>query len=46
MVNFSLSDRGQKAEGLLAENPYDLDAWGVLIREAQVKGFFNYFVFL
>nr|XP_047143845.1 cleavage stimulation factor subunit 3 isoform X1 [Hydra vulgaris] len=35
MVNFSLSDRGQKAEGLLAENPYDLEAWGVLIREAQ-----------
>jgi len=35
VTRWNVSERGRKAEGLLAENPYDVDAWGVLIREAQ-----------
>ena len=37
---WNLSEPGRKAESLLVENPYDVDAWGVLIREAQV----NYYI--
>ena len=39
VTRWNVSDRGRKAEGLLSENPYDVDAWGVLIREAQVCKF-------
>lgn len=35
ITQWNLSEPGRKAESLLAENPYDVDAWGVLIREAQ-----------
>ena len=34
--SWSTSDRGRKADGRLKENPWDVDAWGVLVREAQV----------
>ena len=40
MTKWTLSDRGRKAEIILAENPYDVDAWGVLLREAQVGQIF------
>lgn len=33
---WSLSDHGRKAEVKLKSNVYDLEAWSVLIREAQV----------
>jgi len=45
--SWSTSDRGRKADGRLKENPWDVDAWGVLVREAQnlpidtVRGFFE-----
>jgi cleavage stimulation factor subunit 3 len=29
-------EKVKKAEKKLEENPYDLDAWSILIREAQV----------
>lgn len=32
----TISERGRKAEQIIGENPYDVDAWGVLLREAQV----------
>ncbi|XP_031552725.1 cleavage stimulation factor subunit 3-like [Actinia tenebrosa] len=32
---WSQSERGQKAEQRLVNHPYDLESWGVLIREAQ-----------
>lgn len=35
ITQWTLSEPGRKAETLLVENPYDVDAWGVLIREAQ-----------
>ena len=33
---WSLTDHGRKAEIKLKSNVYDLEAWSVLIREAQV----------
>lgn len=33
---WSLTDHGRKAEVKLKSNVYDLEAWSVLIREAQV----------
>ena len=30
-------EKVKKAEKKLEENPYDLDAWSILIREAQVQ---------
>ena len=35
---WSLTDHGKKAEMKLQANPYDLESWSVLIREAQVGG--------
>ncbi|XP_057314296.1 cleavage stimulation factor subunit 3-like [Hydractinia symbiolongicarpus] len=35
VTQWNLSERGRKAESLLLETPYDVDAWGVLLREAQ-----------
>jgi len=35
ITQWTLSEPGRKAESLLVENPYDVDAWGVLVREAQ-----------
>jgi len=35
VTKWTLSDRGRKAESILLDNPYDVDAWGVLLREAQ-----------
>ncbi|KAI6649345.1 Cleavage stimulation factor subunit 3 [Oopsacas minuta] len=32
---WSTTAEGQRAEGKLKSNPYDIDAWGILIREAQ-----------
>ena len=43
VTKWTLSDRGRKAESILSENPYDVDAWGVLLREAQV--IFSLFLF-
>ena len=34
---WSLTDHGRKAEIKLKSNVYDLEAWSVLIREAQVR---------
>lgn len=34
---WSLTDHGRRAEIKLRSNMYDLEAWSVLIREAQVK---------
>lgn len=34
---WSLTDHGRKAEAKLKSNIYDLEAWSVLIREAQVS---------
>ena len=34
---WSLTDHGRRAEMKLKSNLYDLEAWSVLIREAQVK---------
>ena len=34
---WSLTDHGRKAELKLKSNVYDLEAWSVLIREAQVR---------
>lgn len=31
-----IPEKVKKAEKKLEENPYDLDAWSILIREAQV----------
>ena len=33
---WSLTDHGRRAEMKLRSNVYDLEAWSVLIREAQV----------
>ncbi len=33
---WSFTEHGKKAEGKLVTNPYDLEAWSVLVREAQV----------
>ena len=33
---WSLTDHGRRAEMKLKSNLYDLEAWSVLIREAQV----------
>ena len=42
MTKWTITDRGRKAESILAENPFDVDAWGVLLREAQVSYFSSY----
>ena len=34
---WSLTDHGRKAETKLKSNIYDLEAWSILIREAQVN---------
>ena len=34
---WSLTDHGRRAEVKLRSNPYDLEAWSVLVREAQVS---------
>ena len=34
---WSLTDHGKKAEKKVKENPYDLESWSVLVREAQVR---------
>ena len=33
---WSFSDHGKKCETKLKSNPYDLESWNVLVREAQV----------
>ena len=33
---WSFTEHGKKAEMKLVTNPYDLEAWSVLVREAQV----------
>ena len=33
---WSLTEHGRKAEVKLKSNVYDLDAWSILLREAQV----------
>jgi hypothetical protein len=33
---WSLNDHGKKCETKLKSNPYDLECWNVLVREAQV----------
>ena len=38
---WSTTTEGQRAETKLKTNPYDLDAWGVLIREAQVNTYLD-----
>src|ERR1700733_10799243 len=32
-----LTDRGQKADAKLQENPYDIEAWNILIKEHQLR---------
>ncbi len=34
---WSLTDHGKKAEQKIKTNPYDLESWSVVIREAQVN---------
>lgn len=34
---WSLTDYGKRAEMKLKTNPYDLESWSVLLREAQVS---------
>ena len=34
---WSFTEHGKKAEVKLVNNPYDLEAWSVLVREAQVR---------
>lgn len=36
---WSLTEHGRKAELKLKSNVYDLEAWSILIREAQVRKF-------
>lgn len=38
---WSFTEHGKKAEIKLMTNPYDLEAWSVLVREAQVNSAYH-----